>query len=135
MSKLSKVERLREVARANQAKLVARERQETDELAATLQGISDLVQEYGREASEVDSAQALSLHRRFYGELYRTYVAQGERLHSKERMLAHEVSELRKRHKHLTLLRNLLKKREDAHKYAERKKIARAQIHRTLSKL
>ena len=135
MSKLSKVERLRELARNRQAKIVAGQRQEADKTAAALQGISDLVGEYRNKGSEVDDIEGIRLHRRFFGELYNTYVAQGERLAAQERLLSYEVGELNLRHKHLSLLRSVLKKREEVHKYAARKKAAKAQIHRGMSKL
>ena len=135
MSKLNKVERLRELARNRQAKLVASQRQEADKTAAALEGIGELVGEYGKKETEANDIESLRLRRRFFGELYSTYVAQGERLAAQERMLAYEVTELNVRHKHLALLRNVLKKREEVHKYAARKKIAKAQIHRGVSKL
>ena len=135
MSKLNKVERLRELARNRQAKLVASQRQEADKTAAALDGIGELVGEYGKRESGASDIESLRLHRRFFGELYSTYVAQGERLAAQERMLAYEVTELIVRHKQLALLRTVLKKREAVHKYVARKKAAKAQIHRGVSKL
>ena len=135
MNKLRKVERLRELARSDQAKTVARERQEVDDVAGAFAGVGELVQEYRHQAADANDISQMRLQRRFFGELYKTYLAQGERLAAKERALNSEIGELEQRHKSLTLLRNVLKKREEAHTYAARKKAARAQIHRAKSKL
>lgn len=135
MSKLHKVERLKEIARSDQARTVANERRIADEIANALEGVSHLVEEYRGDDAAIETVAGLRRQRRFFNELYKTYMAQGQRLADQEQILTHEVSELGQRHKQLTLLRSVLKKREEAHKYLAQKKAARAQIHRGMSKL
>lgn len=135
MSKLRKVERLQEVATSNQAHAVADQRARCLAVESAYENLQSLVADYATGEPEEVSPHTLQIHRRFFGELYKTYKAQANTLAEQRHQLEMRIQELGARHKKLKLLQGVLAKRDRAHEREARKKTEKTQIYRAQSKL
>lgn len=135
MSKLRKVERLQEIAASNQAHAVANQRVKFRAVETAFENLAGLVEDYATGEAAQTSPQSLQIHRRFFGELYKTYRAQAATLAEQRHQLELRIDELGARHRKLKLLQGVLAKRDRVHAREARKKAEKAQIYRAPSKL